>query len=197
MTSPRVLFCDFGGVLTPPMTEGIAAVLRAVAVPAPALTAAINQVAHQCGGTRSMQPLERGLLTQQEWGHRATAALRPHYVPALAAHALRDLTLRTTQTAPMEGQVDAGCDRFSEMPALANRLVNSAPLGRRRVGRWTTAHPGQDQCRYRSGDRGRLSGVKAGGTECHRHRVDASGGDQEWPITQGQIHRRRRADLDR
>ena len=82
MTSPRVLFCDFGGVLTPPMTEGIAAVLRAVAVPAPALTAAINQVAHQCGGTRSMQPLERGLLTQQEWGHRVTAALRPHYVPA-------------------------------------------------------------------------------------------------------------------
>jgi len=29
-----------------------------------------------------MQPLERGLLTQQEWGHRVTAALRPHYVPA-------------------------------------------------------------------------------------------------------------------
>jgi len=29
-----------------------------------------------------MQPLERGLLTQQEWGARVTAALRPRYVPA-------------------------------------------------------------------------------------------------------------------
>jgi putative hydrolase of the HAD superfamily len=79
---PRVLFCDFGGVLTPPVTDAFAAAARAVGVPAPELRAAIDRVAASFGG-RLLEPLELGLVSQQDWGRLVTEQLEPGRVPVL------------------------------------------------------------------------------------------------------------------
>ncbi|GGL45898.1 HAD family hydrolase [Nocardia jinanensis] len=107
-----VLWCDFGGVLTPPVTEAAARIARAAGIPWPVLWRAIDAVASDLG-LRGMAPLERGLLSQAEWGSRVEAALpirpaielgdwgehwyrdRPVNTPLLAALArLRDSGVR-------------------------------------------------------------------------------------------------------
>ncbi|QKW05021.1 HAD-IA family hydrolase [Streptomyces sp. NA04227] len=75
-----VVWCDFGGVLTPPVDEAFARVVRAAEVPADALSAAVEAVAAEMG-LAGIAPLELGLLDQTEWGRRVTAALAPRWRP--------------------------------------------------------------------------------------------------------------------
>ncbi|MGW6402542.1 HAD-IA family hydrolase [Streptomyces sp. NPDC055134] len=75
-----VVWCDFGGVLTPPIDEAFARVVAAAAVPAQALRSAAETVAADMGLT-GVAPLELGLLSQAEWGRRVTAALAPVWHP--------------------------------------------------------------------------------------------------------------------
>ncbi|MFC6022689.1 HAD-IA family hydrolase [Plantactinospora solaniradicis] len=69
-----VIWCDFGGVLTPPMNTAMDAIVAASGVPWPVLAAAAETVAAD-EGLRGFAPLELGLLSQAEWGRRLTAAL--------------------------------------------------------------------------------------------------------------------------
>jgi len=69
-----VIWCDFGGVLTPHLDEAIGHVVDASGVPWDVLMAAAGRVAAQLGVT-GLGPLELGLLSQQEWGDRVAAAL--------------------------------------------------------------------------------------------------------------------------
>ena len=75
-----VLWCDFGGVLTPPVQEAAARVSAASGVPWPELYAAAEQVAAELG-LHGLGPLELRVLTQREWADRLTARLMT--VPAV------------------------------------------------------------------------------------------------------------------
>jgi putative hydrolase of the HAD superfamily len=75
-----VVWCDFGGVLTPPITEAFARTVSAVGVPEEPLRAAIETVAAGFG-LRALEPLELDLLTEREWGRQVTAALAPAWRP--------------------------------------------------------------------------------------------------------------------
>jgi putative hydrolase of the HAD superfamily len=73
-----VVWCDFGGVLTPHLDEAIGHVVDASGVPWSVLMAAAGRVAADLGVT-GLGPLELGLLSQQEWGDRVAAALPPEH----------------------------------------------------------------------------------------------------------------------
>lgn len=77
-----VIWTDFGGVLTPPVDDALRRVADAAKVPANDLLAAIRLVAAQ-DGTELLEQLERGRLSQRDWGHRVAAALAPRWVPAV------------------------------------------------------------------------------------------------------------------
>jgi putative hydrolase of the HAD superfamily len=71
-----VIWCDFGGVLTPHLDEAIGHVVDASGVPWDVLMASAGRVAAELGVT-GLGPLELGLLSQQEWGDRVAASLPP------------------------------------------------------------------------------------------------------------------------
>lgn len=74
-----VVWCDFGGVLTPPIAEAVVAVERAYGIPWPRFWAAADRVARAMG-SRGIGPLETGMLTQADWAARVAAEL-PGGVP--------------------------------------------------------------------------------------------------------------------
>jgi putative hydrolase of the HAD superfamily len=76
------VWSDFGGVLTPPIAEAFTRVVTAVGVPAAPLRAAIDEVAAELD-MRLLEPLERGVLTQAEWGRRLTRVLEPQWRPRM------------------------------------------------------------------------------------------------------------------
>tara|TARA_R110002051_G_scaffold207087_2_gene272638 strand:+ start:7586 stop:8284 length:699 start_codon:yes stop_codon:yes gene_type:complete len=69
-----VIWCDFGGVLTPPLDEAIAQIVEASGIPWSVLMEAATRVAHDLDVT-GLRPLELGLLSQAEWGARVEEAL--------------------------------------------------------------------------------------------------------------------------
>jgi putative hydrolase of the HAD superfamily len=73
-----VLWCDFGGVLTPHLDEAIAHIVQASGVPWTVLMTAAGAVAAEMGLT-GFGPLELGLLTQAEWGSHVARALPPEH----------------------------------------------------------------------------------------------------------------------
>lgn len=79
--TPSVLYCDFGGVLTPPVADAFHAVARAAAVAPALLRTAIAQVSADLGLGKSTEPLELGVLSQRDWGLKVTAVLGPDAVP--------------------------------------------------------------------------------------------------------------------
>lgn len=79
---PTVVWCDFGGVLTPPVAEAAAAIARSARIDWSTLWAAIREVA-AAEGLDGLQPLELGRITQREWGVRVAAALPAGVRPAI------------------------------------------------------------------------------------------------------------------
>jgi putative hydrolase of the HAD superfamily len=73
-----VVWCDFGGVLTPHLDEAIGHIVQASGVSWPVLMTAAGKVAAEMGLT-GLGPLELGLLTQAEWGSRLAQALPPEH----------------------------------------------------------------------------------------------------------------------
>lgn len=69
-----VIWCDFGGVLTPPLDEAIAQVVGASGLQWSVLMEAATRVAHDLDVT-GLRPLELGLISQAEWGARLEKAL--------------------------------------------------------------------------------------------------------------------------
>lgn len=79
--TPSVLYCDFGGVLTPPVADAFCAVARAAAVAPALLRTAMAQVSADLGMGTSTEPLELGVISQHDWGLKVTAALGPDAIP--------------------------------------------------------------------------------------------------------------------
>lgn len=77
-----VVWCDFGGVLTPPIAEAIESIVSASGIPWPVLRAAIQRVSANLG-LSGMQPLELGRISQAEWGQLVSADLPDGYRSAI------------------------------------------------------------------------------------------------------------------
>lgn len=73
-SSLGVVWCDFGGVLTPPLDEAIAQIVAASGIPWSVLMEAATRVANDLDVT-GLRPLELGMISQAEWGARLEEAL--------------------------------------------------------------------------------------------------------------------------
>ncbi|HEX3781780.1 MAG TPA: HAD family phosphatase [Pseudonocardiaceae bacterium] len=83
VSSPTtVIWTDFGGVLTPPVDDALRRVADAARVPPEELLGAIGRVAAE-DDADLLEPLERGWISQRDWGRRVTVALAPGWVPAI------------------------------------------------------------------------------------------------------------------
>lgn len=68
------MWCDFGGVLTEPMSQVVERFCVLSGVPAEKLFGAVNAVAAEYGMTE-LEPLERGVLSQEVWGRQLAQQL--------------------------------------------------------------------------------------------------------------------------
>jgi putative hydrolase of the HAD superfamily len=75
-SSEVVLWIDFGGVLTSPVAHAWQALADRAEVPAETLAAAVSKVAADFG-MEMLEPLERGAVSQHEWGRLVAEALAP------------------------------------------------------------------------------------------------------------------------
>jgi putative hydrolase of the HAD superfamily len=66
-TRPRAVVCDFGGVLTTPLSDAFAAWHRASGITIDELGAAIGRASNRLGGENPLFELERGRLTEREF----------------------------------------------------------------------------------------------------------------------------------
>jgi putative hydrolase of the HAD superfamily len=78
----RVVWCDFGGVLTSPIADAANEVAAAAGLTWDQLWQGITDVAHGMG-LEGMQPLELGMLSQTEWGARVTRQLPLDHQPRI------------------------------------------------------------------------------------------------------------------
>jgi putative hydrolase of the HAD superfamily len=69
-----VVWCDFGGVLTPPLGQAMGAIETATGIPWAVLATAADRVAARVG-MRGLGPLELGAMSQAEWGALVEAEL--------------------------------------------------------------------------------------------------------------------------
>ncbi|WP_331771736.1 HAD-IA family hydrolase (plasmid) [Embleya sp. NBC_00888] len=89
MSAPRptMVWSDFGGVLTSPIDEALDRVLAAAGLPEHAFLDAVRRVADDLaphtGCAAAFEALERGRVSQAEWGRRVTAALAPDLIPRI------------------------------------------------------------------------------------------------------------------
>jgi putative hydrolase of the HAD superfamily len=74
----EVIWCDFGGVLTPHLDEAIDHIVMASGVPWGVLMTAAAEVARDLGVT-GLGPLELGMISQAQWGARVASALPPEH----------------------------------------------------------------------------------------------------------------------
>lgn len=81
MAGVDVVWCDFGGVLTPPIEQAVGNVVAATGVPWDALMGAARRVARGFGVAGALAPLELGLCSQAEWGRLVEAQLLPGTQP--------------------------------------------------------------------------------------------------------------------
>lgn len=74
--SVRAIWTDYGGVLTPPVSETLSRFCTQLGVTTSALLAAMRQVANDCGaGDDIMAPLDTPLLSQDDWERQVERAL--------------------------------------------------------------------------------------------------------------------------
>lgn len=76
-----VVWTDYGGVLTPPLSEAFETICGACGVPAEALVEAMRTVSTAHGFDSLLEPLERGAVTERAWGRQLTDALAPRWTP--------------------------------------------------------------------------------------------------------------------
>lgn len=130
-----VLYCDFGGVLTPPVADAFQAVARAAAVPPAALRAAIARVSADLGLGRSTEPLELGVISQHDWGLKVTEALGADAVPQVPLTEFGDYWYegRVINTALVE-RLRALSERGIRIGMLTNSVAEWEPHRDRMLG---------------------------------------------------------------
>lgn len=74
----RAIWTDFGGVLTPPVSETMASFAARLGTTAELLHSAMEQVGRSLG-TDMMAPLDTPLLTEQQWARQVEQVLLAHH----------------------------------------------------------------------------------------------------------------------
>lgn len=75
-----VIWTDFGGVLTPPINDALLRVAEAAGVPPEELLGAMRRVAAR-GNGGLLESLERGQISEREWGGQLAEELAPRWTP--------------------------------------------------------------------------------------------------------------------
>jgi len=114
-----VVWCDFGGVLTPPMTDATERFARVAGVEWEELRIAIAQVAARLG-SEGMLPLELGAIGQAEWGLMVEAAL-----PVQPAIRLAEWDRYWYLDRPLDGDLLGALGRLRERGVAVGMLTNS------------------------------------------------------------------------
>lgn len=116
-----VVWCDFGGVLTPKLGNAMHEVSAASGVDWSDLWAAAGVVARELG-LSGLEPLELGRLTQAEWGARVSAALPAGTVSAVDLGLWGDYWYRNR---PVNTALIAELERISATGVAVGMLTNS------------------------------------------------------------------------
>lgn len=66
----KMIWSDFGGVLTPPIAPAMEDFCRARGSTSKALLSAMNKVADDLGATDALEPIDRPLLSESDWLRR-------------------------------------------------------------------------------------------------------------------------------
>jgi putative hydrolase of the HAD superfamily len=135
---PEVIWCDFGGVLTSSVTDAFERMVAAAGVPGPVLREAIDQVAAGWN-MHSLDPLERGLLSQHEWGTQVTRALGPAWTPRIDLTRFGEhwYTGRTLESSLLDFLVRARRAGL-RVGLLTNSVAEWEPLRRALLPDWST-----------------------------------------------------------
>ncbi|WP_411700274.1 hypothetical protein [Conyzicola sp.] len=116
-----VVWCDFGGVLTPALGNAMQEVSSASGVAWPDLWAAAQAVAREFG-LSGLQPLELGRVSQAAWGARVSAALPAGTVSAVDLGDWGDYWYRNR---PVNTELIAELERISSAGVAVGMLTNS------------------------------------------------------------------------
>jgi putative hydrolase of the HAD superfamily len=116
-----VVWCDFGGVLTPALGNAMREVSAASGVEWDDLWGAADAVARRLG-LSGLQPLELGRLSQHEWGQRVSAALPAGVVSAVDLGLWGDYWYHDR---PVNSELIAELVRVSEAGVRIGMLTNS------------------------------------------------------------------------
>jgi putative hydrolase of the HAD superfamily len=134
--TPSVLYCDFGGVLTPPVADAFQAVARAAAVAPARLRAAMAKVASDLGLEKSTEPLELGMISQHDWGRKVTAALGTDAVPQVPLTDFGDYWYDGREiNAPLLARLHALRTRGIRIGMLTNSVAEWEPHRARMLGK--------------------------------------------------------------
>lgn len=120
-TSNSTIWCDFGGVVSPALKEATNAVANAMGVTWEALASAANEVAEDLG-YRDLQPLELGLISQNNWADRVTEKLGGS---ARLNTSLRDFDKHYYRDRRIDAQLLAELQRFRAQGIPVGMLTNS------------------------------------------------------------------------
>ncbi|WP_336853619.1 hypothetical protein [Sinomonas albida] len=121
LVRPSVIWCDFGGVLTPPIAEAARSVALAAGVPWDLLWAAAQRVAEDLGLV-GLQPLELGVLSQREWGSRLEARLPLECKPRIDLGSWGDYWYRDR---PVDGDLLTELGKLKVCGTRIGMLTNS------------------------------------------------------------------------
>jgi putative hydrolase of the HAD superfamily len=121
-TAPiTVVWCDFGGVLTPALGNAMHEVSEASGVDWAELWTAAGVVARDLG-LSGLQPLELGRLSQAKWGARVSAALPAGVTSAVDLGLWGDYWYRNR---PVNTELIAELERVSAAGVAVGMLTNS------------------------------------------------------------------------
>lgn len=116
-----VVWCDFGGVLTPALGNAMQEVSNASGVEWAHLWTAADLVARELG-LSGLQPLELARLSQAEWGARVSAALPQGVASAVDLGLWGDYWYRNR---PVNTELIAELERVSAAGVPVGMLTNS------------------------------------------------------------------------
>ncbi|WP_241882777.1 HAD-IA family hydrolase [Frankia sp. KB5] len=135
--APWAIWCDFGGVLTSSIAVAFRDLVAAVGVPAHELRRAFDQVA-ATWGLRTLGPLERGVVSQHDWGILVTDALGTAHPPRIDLSRFGDhwYAGRTLESVMVDGLLRARAAGL-RVGLLTNSVAEWEPLRRALLPDWS------------------------------------------------------------
>lgn len=119
--SDYVVWCDFGGVISPDLGGSLDRVAASIGVRWADIAAAADRVAEPMG-LRGLQPLELGLIAQDEWADRVSEVLTESHV---LSGSLRGFDAHWYQGRVLDQELLAGLAELRAAGVPVGMLTNS------------------------------------------------------------------------